>query len=139
MFKWFPKVKVNLDLLLLSFQDLKFYQNDLLEFVYDWNKMSVIQVNKNNFEDYCNPENPIHIWLSGTGTYVVPLSETGQYYFISGSEYCFEDINIYVYVLIRPPSPSSASSSLSPLYTTLCGFLLYVLCLGAVGYSHAWI
>ncbi|KAI3854841.1 hypothetical protein MKW92_013987, partial [Papaver armeniacum] len=63
-------------------------------FVYDPNRMSVIQVNSSGFEN-CNEKDPIQNWSSPTGADVVPLSKAGKYYFIAGDLFCFEGVKLY--------------------------------------------
>ncbi|KAI3837124.1 hypothetical protein MKW92_017828, partial [Papaver armeniacum] len=72
---------------------IHFYQGDLLEFVYDQNRQSVFQVHQGDF-DSCNYKNPIKDWSSGTGIDIVPLNQTGTYYFISGSDFCFDGVKL---------------------------------------------
>ncbi|XP_019157037.1 PREDICTED: lamin-like protein [Ipomoea nil] len=59
-----------------------FYRGDWLYFVYDRNRMNVLEVNKKDYKS-CNSKHPLHNWTKGYGRDVVPLNVTKTYYFIS--------------------------------------------------------
>ncbi|KAI3862723.1 hypothetical protein MKX03_002015 [Papaver bracteatum] len=88
-------------------QNITFYKDDWLFFVYDRNQQNVLQVNKTDYES-CNENNPIHSWTTGAGRDVVPLNVTKHYYFISGHGFCYGGMKIAVHVLNPPPPPKAA-------------------------------
>ncbi|RZC72215.1 hypothetical protein C5167_035348 [Papaver somniferum] len=88
-------------------QDIQFYKDDWLFFVYDRNQQNVLQVNRTDYES-CNENNPIHSWTTGAGRDVVPLNVTKHYYFISGHGFCYGGMKLAVHV-INPPPPPRAS------------------------------
>ncbi|KAI3858477.1 hypothetical protein MKW92_015571 [Papaver armeniacum] len=88
-------------------QNITFYKDDWLFFVYDRNQQNVLQVNKTDY-DSCNENNPIHSWTTGAGRDVVPLNVTKHYYFISGHGFCYGGMKLAVHVLNPPPPPRAA-------------------------------
>ncbi|KAI3987737.1 hypothetical protein MKX01_028471 [Papaver californicum] len=88
-------------------QDIKFYKDDWLFFVYDRNQQNVLQVNQTDYES-CNENNPIHSWTTGAGRDVVPLNVTKHYYFISGHGFCYGGMKLAVHVINPSPPPKAA-------------------------------
>lgn len=88
-------------------KDKHFYKDDWLYFVYDRNQMSVLEVNKTNY-DLCNAEHPLHNYTTGAGRDVAPLNVTRHYYFISGNGFCYGGMKLAVLVENPPPPPAAA-------------------------------
>ncbi|KAI3833926.1 hypothetical protein MKW92_007896 [Papaver armeniacum] len=89
--------------------NITFFRNDWLMFVYDSNRLNVLEVNKDDYQT-CREDNPIHSWKKGPGRKLVPLHITKTYYFISGNEYCFDGVKLSVSIQDPPPPPSSNSA-----------------------------
>jgi hypothetical protein len=88
-------------------QDKNFFNGDWLFFVYDRNQMSVLEVNRTDY-DKCNSDNPIRDWSTGAGRDVIPLNVTRPYYFISGNGFCYSDMKVAIHVENLPLPPSSS-------------------------------
>ncbi|KMT17311.1 hypothetical protein BVRB_2g040050 [Beta vulgaris subsp. vulgaris] len=88
-------------------QDKHFYLDDWLFFVYDRNQMSVLEVNKTNYEN-CNVEHPLGNYTTGAGRDVVHLNVTKHRYFVSGNGFCYGGMKLSVRIEKRPPPPTAA-------------------------------
>ncbi|RDX90291.1 Lamin-like protein, partial [Mucuna pruriens] len=78
-----------------------------IDFVYDRNQMSVLEVNKTDYES-CNSDHPLQNWTRGAGRDVVPLNVTKTYYIISGKGFCFSGLKVAVHVENLPPPPKAS-------------------------------
>ncbi|KAK4477593.1 hypothetical protein RD792_016829 [Penstemon davidsonii] len=74
-----------------------FYLGDWIFFVYDRNKMSVLEVSRGDYER-CIARRPLHNWSNGAGRDVVPLNVTKTYYFISGNGFCYKGMKLAIHV-----------------------------------------
>ncbi|XP_020202385.1 lamin-like protein [Cajanus cajan] len=119
-----------------------FYLDDWLFFVYDRNQMSVLEVNKTDYES-CNSDHPLVNWTRGAGRDVVPLNVTKTYYLISGKGFCFSGMKVAVHVEKLPPPPKASpiKSGAPTLYSRGHIFLMpLVFAVGAAwdAFIHFW-
>ncbi|RZC76063.1 hypothetical protein C5167_000173 [Papaver somniferum] len=102
-----------------------FFRNDWLMFVYDSNKLNVLEVNKDDYQR-CREVDPIRSWKKGAGRKLVGLNITKTCYFISGNSYCYEGVKLSVSV--QDPAPSNSAGQLKWCLSTpvvlLLSFLL---------------
>ncbi|KAL2335471.1 hypothetical protein Fmac_016684 [Flemingia macrophylla] len=120
-----------------------FYIDDWLYFVYDRNQMSVLEVNKTDYES-CNTNHPLVNWTRGAGRDVVPLNVTKTYYLVSGNGFCFSGMKVAVHVEKLPPPPKASpiKSGASTLFSSTGQILLMplVFSIGAAwdAFIHFW-
>ncbi|KAI3417203.1 Phytocyanin domain-containing protein [Psidium guajava] len=96
-------------------QGKHFYNGDWLFFVYDRNQLSVLEVNKTNY-DLCISDHPLVNWTRGAGRDLIPLNVTKPYYIISGNGFCFGGAKLAINVENPPPPPvASPETSGSPV------------------------
>ncbi|KMT13300.1 hypothetical protein BVRB_4g085580 [Beta vulgaris subsp. vulgaris] len=88
-------------------KDKHFYLEDWLYFVYDRNQMSVLEVNKTNYET-CNSDHLLGNYTTGAGRDVVELNVTGYRYFISGNGFCYGGMKLAVHTVKKPSPPKPA-------------------------------
>ncbi|XP_019161672.1 PREDICTED: lamin-like protein isoform X2 [Ipomoea nil] len=88
-----------------------FYLNDWLDFIYDKNQLSVLEVNETDYES-CNADHPLHNWtrIGGNGRDLVSLNMIKTYYIISGNGYCKKGVKVAVTVEKPPPFQMRARS-----------------------------
>ncbi|KAI3866001.1 hypothetical protein MKX03_019526 [Papaver bracteatum] len=102
-------------------QTRRFQKGDILLFVYKPNQDSVLQVNKQDY-DNCNTGSPIAKFEDGNTSF--NLTQSGPYYFISGIELnCHNNEKLTAIVLsdrnkTPPPSPPSSPPPPPPAATT---------------------